>query len=268
MTINDWLKQAEPTLKQVNIPSARLDCLILLEHVTGKEKSWILAHIEQNLYAKNTKLLDGMLKRRAKGEPIAYVLGWKEFYGRRFKITADVLIPRPETEGIIEIIKQLDLSNDITAIDVGTGSGCIAITLKREFPSWQIQATDISDTALNIARQNAKDLGAEITFHKSDLLSDIRHLTSDLIIANLPYVDTSWQTRGTDFEPPAALYADEGGLSLIKELVKQAGGIQESDNWLVLEADPRQHDEIIAYAKDRGYSWFYTEGYCIAFKKQ
>ena len=199
--------------------------------------------------------------------PIAYIIGWKEFYGRQFEVTPDVLIPRPETESIIELVKRLDIPDGTAAVDIGTGSGCIAITLKLEVPSLQIHASDISEPALKIARQNSKNLGADITFHQSDLLQSLTSNLYPLIIANLPYVDTSWQTRGIDFEPPVSLYASEGGLALIKKLIKKAVGIQKAGNWLVLEADPRQHGEIIAHANTYAYTHVFTEGYCIAFKK-
>jgi release factor glutamine methyltransferase len=268
ITLEMWLSNAEKALTKAGIPSARLDALILLEDTLNKDRSWILAHPEHNLSASIAKILDRLVNRRKKGEPLAYIRGFIEFYGRKFSVTPAVLIPRPETEAVIELAKRLDIPKDPDVIDVGTGSGCIAISLKLERPSWSVYATDISKKTLSIARRNAKALKADVSFHEADLLNlDILPPSPSLITANLPYVDTSWETQGIDYEPPVALYASDDGLEIIKRLVIQASTSQDSGAYIVLEADPCQHDDIIAYAHLQGYSWYASEGYVIVLQK-
>lgn len=201
----------------------------------------------------------------------------KDFYGRDFVITPDVLIPRPETEMIIDAVLNLagkpylpgvkpseaKLPEDITIVDVGTGSGCIAVTLKLELPKATVVATDVSEEALKVARKNAEELGAEVEFVKSDLLDDIK-LKPDLVVANLPYVDENWEwidKEALSKEPALALYADNGGLALIYKLINQAA--ERGIKHLILEADPCQHERIVDYAKKKGLGLAETRGFTL-----
>ena len=175
-----------------------------------------------------------------------------DFYGRDFFITKDVLIPRPETEQLIDAVLNLAgkpylpgvkpskrvLSENPTILDIGTGSGCIAVTLSLELPEAKIFASDISEKALKIAKKNAAFYGTPISFIISHLLEKVK-FTPDLIVANLPYVDKNWDwvdRKALSIEPDIALYAEDGGLKLIKELVDTA-----ESRYLILEADPCQH---------------------------
>ena len=221
-----------------------------------------------------------MANRRLKGEPLAYILGHKEFYGRKFLVDSRVLIPRPETEQIIELA--LETQPDLV-IDVGTGSGAIAITLNLEL-NCPVFALDLSAAALDVAKQNAKLLKAnDIIFMKSNLLSALSYgLTIDnqstntmpvnkatgykaspnsvlTIVANLPYVDRNWDwiSKTTlSYEPELALYAKDGGLFLIKKLLDQIQNIvfNAKHKYLILEADPSEHNRILEYAKSRNFS--------------
>lgn len=203
------------------------------------------------------------------------------FYGRDFLVTRDVLIPRPETEQAIDMVLKLAgkpylpgmkppervLPENPVIYDIGTGSGCIAITLKRELPEASIYATDISKKALKIATKNAHLLNAPITLIISHLLDFVKHKhlgntgkkkheypKPDLIVANLPYVDKSWNwldLQSLEKEPSIALYAEDGGLALIKELISQASDLNVPH--LILESDPCQHDTLIDYAKQNHY---------------
>lgn len=203
--------------------------------------------------------------------------GLADFYGREFIVTPDVLIPRPETEMMIDAVLNLmgkpylpgvrpsepKLPEDLTIVDVGTGSGCIAITLKKELPEAQVVASDISRKALKVARENASRLEADVRFVESDLLSRIK-IKPDLVVANLPYVDRNWEWLDHDSlskEPEIALYAEEHGLELIKKLIDQVA--QKNINHLILEADPCQHEEIAKYAKRHGMSAHETRGFII-----
>ena len=207
-------------------------------------------------------------------------LGWEgvsDFYGREFLTTSDVLIPRPETEQVVDTVLNLvgkpflpgvkpseaKLPEDITIVDVGTGSGCIAITLKLEIPQAKVVALDVSDAALEIARDNAARLNAEINFRKGDLLEEIDFMP-DLVVANLPYVDENWawiDKEALSKEPALALYADDGGLELILKLIDQVA--QRGIGHLVLEADPCQHERIVDYANKKGLVHHETRGFAL-----
>lgn len=268
MTISSWLENATKDLSKVNIDSAQLDAQLLLAASLYKSREYLLAHSDEELSDHELEQADKWLQRRLSREPIAYVLGHKEFYGRDFMVSSSVLIPRPESETIIKILK--DLKPD-TVIDIGTGSGALAISAKLELPNSKVIATDISEDALQIARQNASSLNAEITFAISDLLSGIKTISSSkpvALVANLPYVDQSWEVSPeTTFEPSLALFATDNGLKLIKKLVLQASKKLRVNDFLVLESDKRQHDNITAYAKTLGFKIKTTEGLVQAFVK-
>lgn len=207
------------------------------------------------------------------------------FYGRDFLITKDVLTPRPETEQAIDAVlnlagvpylpgvkpglRQLPLHPVI--LDVGTGSGCIAITLKKELPGATLYASDVSVSALKIAQKNATKHDAHITFIISYLLKNVNTSdlpTPDLIVANLPYVDKTWpwlDQEALKQDPAVALYAENGGLALIFELIEESAAIEIPH--LILEADPCQHDRIVSFAREKGYAKNSTRGYILGFKK-
>ncbi len=211
--------------------------------------------------------------------PRAYKDGHRDFYGRDFIVTPDVLIPRPETEQIIDTVLNLagkpylpgvkpgqnKLPKNPIILDVGTGSGCIAITLKKELPDAKVYASDISEKALQITQKNAQNHGVLIHFIISHLLDNVK-FTPDVIVANLPYVDENWDwldKKSLSHEPSIALYADDHGLKLIKELIDQSASRHISR--LILEADPCQHEEIINYAKKAGFSLAETRGFILFF---
>lgn len=200
------------------------------------------------------------------------------FYGRDFLVDENVLTPRPETEQIIDEVlslcgkpilpgvkpekKALEPKN-LTILDVGTGSGCIGITLSLELEEAKIYASDISEVALKIAKTNAKDLGANVNFITSNLLENIT-FNPDIVVANLPYVDKDWDWLDKESlkqDPDIALYAEDHGLKFIKELIDQA-----NSKYLILEADPSQHQEIIDYAEPK-YHLQKKSGFILTFSK-
>lgn len=201
----------------------------------------------------------------------------KDFYGRNFLVTKDVLIPRPETEQLIDMTLNFAgksylpgvrpskriLPDNPVILDVGTGSGCIAITLALELPEAKIYASDVSEAALKVAQKNATSLGAPTSFIISYLLENV-NFTPDVIVANLPYVDESWDWLDKDSlskEPSLALYAKDHGLALIKELIDTA-----NSEFLILEADPCQHETITNYAAAK-YELIDTRGFILGYKK-
>ena len=212
--------------------------------------------------------------------PEAYKRGVQDFYGRDFKVTSDVLIPRPETEMIVDAILNLvgkpylpgvkpsaaKFPEDLTIVDVGTGSGCIAITLKLELPEAKVMGVDISEGALKVARENAKKYEADVELIKSDLLGAV-DFQPDLVVANLPYVDENWEwidKEALSKEPSLALYAEDGGLALIKKLIDQV--TERKIKHLILEADPCQHERIQEYAKKKGLTLSETRGFILYFR--
>ena len=257
MNVSSWLKKAA---------ISRLDAELILANSLGKDRVFLHAHPDYELSETEEKQADSDLERRAKHEPLAYILGYKEFYGRNFIVSPDVLIPRPETEAIINLAKE---QKPAKILDVGTGSGCIAITLKLELPVSNVSAVDISPKALQIARQNAAKLGAEIAFSESDLLEKVQG-EYDLIVANLPYVDKNWDWLSPElaYEPDLALYAEDSGLYDIKRLVRQAEAHLTKQGVLMLESDLSQHGKIQDYIENNTkLTLVKTEGLAQVFVK-
>lgn len=265
-TYDDWLNEATALLNNAGIPSAKLDAELILAHTIRRPRTYLHAHGDEILDARRNTIASARLELRLDHTPIAYIIGHKEFYGRRFKTTPAALIPRPESETVITILKNIIPKNltllpqQIHLVDVGTGTGCLGITAKLEWPELDVTLTDIDNYALNVARQNAKLLNADVHFLKANLLHGLT-MPIDILIANLPYVDRSWDVSpDTNAEPELALYAEDNGLALIHVLIEQAAALLPSDGHLVLESDVRQHDAIIAFAKDNGFIHRQTDG--------
>jgi len=263
-TVDNWLDNATQELTKANIPSARLDAELLLGYMLGVSRTWLIAHGDDSLHAtalhhkgstRRGSLIehgDELLLKRLKRVPIAYITGHKEFYGRDFVVTKDTLIPRPETEALVDIAKKHKFSGRL--LDVGTGSGSLGLTLALETDS-KLTVSDVSEATLDVARKNAKILGVKpVHFVSSDLLQHwLEHEAPkpfDVIASNLPYVDPAWKDTSPELahEPYTALYAADGGLALIKKLIDQAPRLLVTDGYLLLEADPTQHDAIATYA--------------------
>lgn len=257
MNVSSWLKAAKHP-----------DASLILAKILKKDRTFLVSHEDLGLTDEQLKTANRWLKRRKQGEPLAYIVGYKEFYGRDFKVTPDVLIPRPETEAIIDVVKNLQPQQ---IIEIGTGSGCIAITLALESPDARIEATDISEEALEVAAKNRELLGVDaerLQFTKSNLLADISTPVADVVIANLPYVDPDWEWLDHDslnYEPALALYARDDGLDLVNKLIVQFVDMQVG-KYLVLEADPSQHQKIIDFAQKQGLEHLKTEGFIVVCK--
>lgn len=267
MTIAQFQKDAQNSFEEAGIPSARLDSQVLLERALRQNKAWLLAHGDEPIPAEKLPLLQEQIRRRAARQPLAYILGRQEFYGRNFMVTPDVLIPRPATEQLIDAIKNLPIPDDATVLDVGTGSGAIAITIALELPHTRVEACDISPDALGIAESNATRLGANVRFFESNLLERADH-TYDVIVANLPYVAADWErSPETEFEPKIALFAGQNGLEIIKEFLAVAPRYLNKKGYLVLEADPRQFDDIKKVA-DTAFTALSQEAFSLVLRKR
>jgi release factor glutamine methyltransferase len=232
---------------------AQAECSRWLEDGLGLSRSWVSAHGTDLVPDDVLRNVDSWMKRRKTGEPWTYILGWSLFRGHRFKVTPDTLIPRPETELLVEAA--LDIGQRLNVdrcIDVGTGSGIIAVSLALE-TGWKLVASDLSQRALAIARKNAKQLGAEVQFHEGHLLDPVSDPLG-LVVANLPYVDpgdASTLQRELAFEPASALFAPEQGLALSTELLAQARGRQAPA--CLLEIGANQGGELCRRAL--GFGW-------------
>lgn len=252
VTIGNWLQQSRRVLQEAGIASARLDCLVFAEDKTGKDRSYLLAHPEMELVPDIIAALNRDVCRRANHEPLAYIRGFIEFYGRRFTVDKDVLIPRPETEELIELALHW-AEPDAKIIDVGTGSGAIAITLAAELSQARVEACDISELALDIAAKNNRSLGTNVRFFVSDLL-DQADEGYDLIAANLPYVAEGFEVSpDAHAEPSLALFAEDTGYELIERLIPQAAERIKPKGFLLLESDPWQQDRILKTAAIAGF---------------
>lgn len=219
--------------------------------------------------------------------PKAYSVGTQDFFGRDFMVSPEVLIPRPETEMLIDMVLNLagvaflpGVKPNLAKIprkakiwDIGTGSGCIAVTLALELPEIEASACDCSEKALAVARKNAEKLRAKVRFLRSDLLAAMTG-DFDVIVANLPYVDENWgwlDKKALSAEPELALYAEDGGLALIKRLIDEASAyacsekMAPKERFLALEADPCQHEAIKKYASEQGWRHIETRGFAILF---
>ncbi len=265
-SLQAWLNDATKQLAGVGIVSARLDAEVLLAHVMEHDRTWLVAHNDEIIDPALLETLSSFLDRRAKREPLAYITGHKEFYGRDFIVTPAVLIPRPETEDSIEAIKKYGKAAS-PLLDVGTGSGAIAITTACELPKLQATACDVSKEALEVAEQNNHLTGGHVDFVHSDLLQNIPG-QFDIIVANLPYVDAIWdRSAETEFEPALAIFAEDGGLALINELITQVPSHLNMRGYLILEADPCQHAAIKTTGAKNSLQSIETSGYSLTLQK-
>jgi len=233
MQLSDWIQQATARLTIARISSPKLEAQVLAAHILLVDRTFILTHPEQEF---NKFAGESLLQRREAHEPLAYILGYREFFGRKFRVNPDVLIPRPDTETLIE--EALKFPNEpLNVLDIGTGSGCIAITLKLERPKWNITATDISADALQVARENAEILGAECTFRISDLFEHLANQKFDLISSNPPYIVNEYplDPEVAIHEPCLALFGGIDGLDFYRQIAQQAKNYLTANGSLILE---------------------------------
>ena len=272
--VKSWLQSASQKLKNAEIASADLDAELILANVLDTERTTLHAYPNRRLTRQQVFHANNWLNKRLKRIPLAYIFNEKEFFGRKLYINETVLAPRPETETLIEVTKEL-AQNDDKILDVGTGSGIIPITLKLELPKTvEIFASDISLHALAVANLNIKRLTSkEIQLFESNLLDKIpSEILSQITIltANLPYVDRNWVNfeaqNELHHEPQIALYAEKNGLELIFSLLEQAQFLPNLRT-IILEADPQQFEQIEQKAAQLGFQKIKSKDYIIAFSK-
>ena len=256
MTLKTALLQGQRLLEEAAVPEPRLTAEVLLAHATQKDRVWLIAHSDEELIELWWIHYGRYLHQRIAGKPTQYITGKQEFYGRDFHVTPAVLIPRPETELLIEaVLERLSAPSRsllfgsgqaLNILDVGTGSGAIAITLALETTA-QVTATDISPDALEIAKSNAERLGASVHFRECDLIPAGKF---DLIVSNPPYValadKPTLQREVRDHEPELALYGGEDGLEIYRRLIPAAANALHPGGCLIVEIGATQADAVSA----------------------
>ncbi len=248
MDLRMALKQGQELLEHAGIHASRLTAEVLLAHAIGCDRTYLYAHSTDLLKEVWWIHYGRYLHERMGGKPTQYITGRQEFYGREFRVTPDVLIPRPETEHVIEAA--LPRSGG-TVVDIGTGSGAIAVTLALETGS-RVFATDVSPAALNVAAQNARSLSAPVRFAACDLGTALRSASFDLVVSNPPYVpegDTI-QREVREHEPTVALYAGADGLAIYRRLIPEAARLLRAGGWLVMELGYRSSEAVRAMLED------------------
>jgi release factor glutamine methyltransferase len=242
VSIAEALRLAADVLDRNGVADARREAGALLSHVIGKDRTFLLSHAEDSISENEAERFREVVERRAGGEPAQYIIGSQDFYGRTFRVTPAVLIPRPETELLIEAALEV-LNADAKICDVGTGSGCIAITLLCERNDARAVAIDVSEEALNIAQENAsaQSVGTRIEFVRSDCFTALNPETDlfDLVLSNPPYVSAHMlpglQREVRDHEPQIALSPGEDGLSVIRRLLNDSPRFLRENGYLIME---------------------------------
>jgi release factor glutamine methyltransferase len=258
-SIGAALREATHRLEAVTA-AARLEAEILLAHAVGKSRSWLLARGRDPLHEATARHFDELLAQRLEGKPVAYITGTKEFWSREFRITPAVLIPRPETEHLVEaVLERLDGDSPCRVADLGTGSGIIAITLALERPAWQVLGVDLDAAALAVAQDNAARLGAgNAVFISGDWMHDIAEGAHfDCIVSNPPYIavdDPHLQAGDVRFEPSLALVAADDGMQALRIIAAQAWTRLRAGGWLALEHGFEQGPETETMLRQSGYA--------------
>jgi len=286
--IDSWLQQATQDLSSAGIETARLDALVLLEDAAGKDRTHLLAHPELELSSEQQNVLAGWLKRRAAHEPLAYIRGKTEFYGRTFAVSPAVLEPRPESETMIELLLQYasqrpqkgpqasgnppDALTPLLPIgtvriaDVGTGSGALGITAKLELPEATVELLEIDPSAIEVAKMNVINHTTSISVIESDLLAQSSQ-NYDVLLCNLPYVpDGHAINTAATHEPALAIFGGPDGLDLYRKLFEQIDNLQNKPLLILTESLPEQHEALRLIAAESGYTQDTEVDFIQAFK--
>lgn len=266
MRVEHWLKSSTARLELAGIGSARLDCLILLEDELKRDRSYILAHPDLSLSKTSQKRLETKLKRRCRHVPIAYIRGYSEFYGRKFKVNKYVLEPRPESETMIDLLKKLKLPPRPQIADIGTGTGCLAITAALEIKGSQADLYDIDSSALAVAKHNAALHELKVKAYKKYLLRGCKK-PYHVILANLPYVPDNYKlNQAAALEPKIAIFGGGDGLDLYRELFKQLAAKDWRPLFVLTEALPPQHRSLAQIAKQHDFCTYKRADFIQVFR--
>jgi release factor glutamine methyltransferase len=269
MKVSDWLATAQQALTDASIATARLDALVLLENATGTDRAQLLAHPDDDLKPATIGQLADQLERRLQHEPLAYILGYTEFYGRRFTITPDVLEPRPESETMIDLLKKL-APRGAQVADIGTGSGALAITAALETGA-AVCAVDIDEACLTVAAANAVSHTTPLLTLRGDLLEPFlagseTDFVPQVLLTNLPYVPDSYQINTAALhEPRLAIFGGPDGLDLFRRMFEQATQLPVKPTLILTESLPPHHGELASIAHSAGYRQQVEDDFIQAF---
>ena len=277
MTVSEWLQPAIMQLSEAGISTARLDAMVLLSDEIGLDRGYILAHPEQEIIGLKLAKLKKLLDLRATHVPLSYLRGKAEFYGREFKVGPSVLVPRPETETMIDVFKELlTILKDIKqapqdgqkwrVADVGTGSGAVGITAALEQPQTQVTLLEIDDQAIEMAKANVIILSTSLEVIKSDLLLGTKQ-KFDILLCNLPYVpDTFPINKAASHEPSIAIFGGLDGLELYRQLFDQIKIVANYPLYIITEALPESHLKLHGIANAGGYTLMKTVDFIQLFE--
>ena len=267
MTIRQWLEFATDKLKANECTDTpRLDAEILLADTLEKERFWLIAHDETLISDTQQKQLAYKLRRRLSHEPIAYIRGVQEFYGRQFYVDKTVLIPRPESESLIELFTELHLPKHAEVADIGCGSGALGVTAWLERPDIYISFLDIDPRVFTIVKKNARLHAVRHQQYYSGDLLDAWAQPYDVLLANLPYVPTDYRVNSSAMKEPAlALYSGADGLDHYRKLFSQLKSGTYGVPAVITESFPSQHDELKNIARDSGWNLQRTHGFAQLF---
>lgn len=267
MTVSEFLDHATGILKKAEIETARLDSLVLLEDILDKDRAHLLAHPETVLSPTQITKLNKFIVHRQKHKPLSYIRGQAAFYGRSFAVNTHVLVPRPESEAMIDLLKSIVFLKPPGVIDIGTGSGCLGITAGLEIPTTQVWLSDINLPALQVATKNAQHLGLEISTLNADLLEQFPGEYADVILANLPYVPTAhYVNDAAKHEPALALFAGSDGMDLYRKFWEQVAALPQKPTHIITESLAEQHSENKKMASTAGYKESQALGLAQHFK--
>ena len=256
-TIANWVAYGQELLDSCS-DSAKLDAQILLAFVLEKERIYLLTWPENTLSKDTIPLYLALLERRVSGEPIAYIIGVKEFWSLPFKVSTATLIPRPDTEVLVEsVLEHFGDLDSMQCLDLGTGTGAIALALASEQPHWEIDAIDFNIDAVKLAKQNAQDLGlTQVNIYQSNWFSAVNEKKFDVIVSNPPYIDAldeHLNQGDVRFEPESALIADEQGLADIKQIAQQSLNFLNTSGALFFEHGFEQGEAVRNILMALGY---------------
>jgi release factor glutamine methyltransferase len=247
MVIREALRKATERLEFHHVPSPRLNSEVIFAHCLSVDKTYLYTHDDRTLDEEESRKIERALCERISGIPVQYIVGRQEFYGRYFAVNPDVLIPRPETEYIVETVLQLGFPAKSSIIDVGTGSGCIGVTLALELPDARVTITDVSYNALITARVNASQLGANVSIVCMDLLDAVCG-SFDIVVSNPPYVSlqdaSHLQIEVIEHEPHMALFAADNGLGVFRRLIPSVERVLKTEGYLVMEIGAGMEESI------------------------
>jgi release factor glutamine methyltransferase len=266
MDIGTWLQLATQKLHQAGIETARLDCLVLLEDILNKNRTQLLAHPEITPTKNQFTVLNKYIVRRSHHEPLAYIRGKTEFYGRMFVVNKYVLEPRPESETMIELLKSTALPDYPRIADIGTGSGALGITAKLELPNARVDLIEINRAALNVAKKNVNMFSISTNLIQNDLLSNLG-IQYDIILANLPYVPDNFHINpSAQAEPRIAIFGGPDGLNVYRRLFGQIAEFDHKPSYIFTEALPPQHEILATIAEAAGFKVVRTDDFIQQFQ--